>query len=151
MMSCRGCENEGVSLPLAETITNYEESHMGFLGFGGRSESYLIVVTYEGPGRLRLNGNHLKNKQTKKNAAAHEATVCWQEFGKGGVPRDQGLGPAAGSLKPSEAERLLRELIRLPETRKVLEDLASGRDISGKWLTWGKPSEAEKPTAQRPR
>ena len=57
---------------------------MGFWGFGSRSETHLVVVTYEGKGHLRLNGNHVRSFRARRNAAKHERTVCWIEFTPGG-------------------------------------------------------------------
>lgn len=107
---------------------------MGFLGFGSRKQSHLVVVTYEGPARLMLNGNRTKDGRHKKHATAYGQTVCWVEFATDGIPTDQGLGPAAGRLPAGEAERLLRELPRNPSCRTVLEHLKEGREQSGRWL-----------------
>lgn len=107
---------------------------MGFLGFGRGKQARLVVVTYEGPDRLMLNGNKTANDRSKKHAAVHGQTVCWVEFAPDGVPLDQGLGPAAGRLGPGEAERLLRELPRNADCRSVLEHMNQGREQTGRWM-----------------
>src|SRR5687767_4575034 len=106
---------------------------MGFLGFGRKSGTYLVVVTSEGSTRLRLNGNQMQSSRIKKNAAEHLGTVCWIEFEVGGPPRDQGLGPAASRLRPGEAERLLRELPRLEACRALLAELKQSPAHASRW------------------
>lgn len=112
---------------------------MGWFHFGRRGDrhTYLVVATYEGPGRVRLNGNRIAGGPAKQNAAAHPQTVCWAEFAVDGARRDQGLGPMGGRLGDGQAERLLRELPRNTACRELLGDLADGRDRSGRWLDPG--------------
>jgi hypothetical protein len=122
---------------------------MGFLGFGKKVDSNLVVVTYEGPNKLRLNGNRKKGKEVvsaKKGAAAHDRTVCWIEFSQGGMRLDQGTGPAAPKLEPGEVERLLRELPFNPICKGMLHDLEEGHDRSAKILIWGKGNQTNKTT-----
>jgi hypothetical protein len=107
---------------------------MAFLGFKKKYDGRLVVLTYEGPGRLLLNGNRIRGKHAKRNAAAHPGTVCWIELVSGGVPLDQGVGPAASRLNSGEAERLLRELLHSSCCRTILEQLDEGRDHSCRWL-----------------
>ena len=120
------------------------EMSMGFLGFGGKGETHLVVVIREGPSHLRLNGNQVRGSRIKKKAAVHPAAVCWIEFSPAGGLLDQGLGPAAGHLAPGEAERLLRELPQAEACRLVLRDLAQGPEHAARWLPWG-------PSAPSPR
>ena len=123
---------------------------MGFLGFGGRKESYLVVVTYEGPGRLRLNGNHVRGgSRSKQNAGSHGQTVCWAEFAPGRVRQDGGLGSQAPRLGAGEAERLLRDLPQLVECRTVLDAMEQGREHASKALAWASPQGAAPGTVGR--
>jgi hypothetical protein len=112
---------------------------MRWFNIGRRSDRHtcLVVATYEGPGRVRLNGNRISGGPAKRNAAAHAQTVCWAEFAEDGARRDQGPGPMAGRLADGQAERLLRELPQLAACRELLRDLADGRDRSGRWLNAG--------------
>ncbi len=120
---------------------------MGFLGFGGKSETHLVVVIFEGTGRLRVHGNLVKDGgKSKKNAAAHGHTVCWLEFSPKGAREDGGLGVMAPRLGPGEADRLLRELPQLEACRTVLADIRQGKEGSSKWLVWGK---TEQPATRR--
>src|SRR5438874_7493066 len=41
---------------------------LGFLGLGGKGDRHLVVITFEGPGRLRLNGNRSAGKRAKQGA-----------------------------------------------------------------------------------
>ena len=107
------------------------------LGRGG-GERHLVVVTFEGPGRLRLNANRTKGAQGKRGATAHGQTVGWVEFSADGTRLDQGLGPAAGRLGAAQVASLLRDLPADPACRSVLRGLASGRDHSSKVLDFDK-------------
>lgn len=109
---------------------------MRFLGLGGGRETYLVAVTREGPGHLRLNGNHARGARFKRNAMTHSGTVCWVEFEPGGRRLDQGLGPAAAGLGPGAADQLLRDLPQTEVCRQVLRDLGSSPENSARWLPW---------------
>jgi hypothetical protein len=115
---------------------------MAFLSFKNKYDGRLVVLTYEGPGRLLLNGNRTHDDRSKRNAAAHAGTVCWIELASGGGRLDQGVGPAASRLDSGEVERLLRDLPQTPCCRTVLEHLDRGRDHSCRWLelTRGQPA-----------
>src|SRR3954468_7783978 len=108
---------------------------MGLFSFGKRAETFLVFVTSEGPGRLRINGVRLKDKAAKQAAIAHERTVCWVEFAQDGVPTDQGAGRAS-----RQAENLLRDLPRNATCRVVLDRLREGQDSVGKWLQLVEPA-----------
>ncbi len=121
---------------------------MGFLGFGKKVDNNLVVVTYEGPNRLRLNGNRKKGREAasaKKGAAVHERTVCWIEFSQGGMRLDQGTGPAAEKLGPGAVEKLLRELPLNPICKGMLRELEQGQDRSARIFTWENPNQTRKP------
>ena len=107
---------------------------MGFLSFKQKYDGRLVVLTYEGPGRLLLNGNRTHDEHARRNAAAHSGTVCWIELASGGGRMAQGVGPAAGHLDPAEVERLLGELPQTSCCRTVLEHLEEGHDHSCRWL-----------------
>jgi hypothetical protein len=112
-----------------------------FLGLGRGGERYLVVITLEGPGRMRLNANRTSGKRGRQGAAAHDQTVGWIEFAPDGGRLDQGLGPAAGKLDPAEVTALLRDLPSDPACKSVLRGLGSGRDHSSKVLSfekWGR-------------
>ena len=111
---------------------------LGLLGLGGKGERHLVVITFEGPGRLRLNGNRSAGKRAKQGAAAHDQTVAWIEFAPAGGRLDQGLGPAAGRLGVEEVQALLRDLPTDPACRAVLQGLAGGREHSSKVLDFAK-------------
>jgi hypothetical protein len=115
---------------------------MAFLGLKKKYVGRLIVLTYEGPGRLLLNGNRTHDEHARQRAAAHPGTVCWIELASGGGRMDQGVGPAAGHLDTAEVERLLRELPQTSCCRTVLEHLEQGRNHSCRWLelTRGQPA-----------
>ena len=115
---------------------------MAFLSFQKKYDGRLVVLTYEGPGRLLLNGNRTHDEHARRNAAAHPGTVCWIELAPGGGRMAQGVGPAAGHLDSAEVERLLRELPQTSCCRTVLEHLEQGRDHSCRWLelTRGQPA-----------
>ena len=115
---------------------------MAFLSFQKKYDGRLVVLTYEGPGRLLLNGNRTQDEHARRNAAAHPGTVCWIELASGGGRMAQGVGPAASHLDPAEVERLLRELPQTSCCRTVLEHLEQGRDHSCRWLelTRGQPA-----------
>ena len=109
------------------------------LGLGrGGGERHLVVITFEGPGRLRLNANRTSGSRAKQGAAAHEQTVGWIEFAADGGRLDQGLGPAAGKLGAAEVAALLRDLPSDPACRSVLRGLESGREHSSKVLSFDK-------------
>ncbi|GIW88061.1 MAG: hypothetical protein KatS3mg108_2385 [Isosphaeraceae bacterium] len=110
---------------------------MGILGFGRTVDKYLVVVSYEGGGRMRLNGIRVRDKKTKQNASNHTQTVCWSEFDADGVRTDQGKGSEAKRLEPETLEKLLRELPMIAECRFILERLRAGEERVGKWLAWG--------------
>ena len=107
---------------------------MAFLSFKKKYDGRLVVLTYEGPGRLLLNGNRTHDERARRNAAAHPGTVCWIELASGGGRMAQGVGPAAGHLDTAEVERLLHELPQTACCRTVLEHLEQGRDHSCRWL-----------------
>lgn len=113
-----------------------------FLGLGRRGgDRHLVVITFEGPGRMRLNANRTSGKRARQGAAAHDQTVAWIEFSPDGGRLDQGLGPAAGKLDPAEVTALLRDLPSDPACKSVLRGLGSGRDHSSKVLgfeKWGR-------------
>ena len=109
-----------------------------FLGLGKAGERHLGVITFEGPGRLRLNANRTTGKRARRGAAAHEQTVGWVEFSPDGGRLDQGLGPAAGRLGAAEVTALLRDLATNPACQSVLRGLASGREHSSKVLSFEK-------------
>jgi hypothetical protein len=111
---------------------------LGFLGLGGKVDRHLVVITFEGPGRLRLNGNRSAGKRAKQGAVAHEQTVAWIEFAVDGGRVDQGLGPAAGRIGTEEVQALLRDLPTDPACRAVLQGLAGGREHSSKVLDFAK-------------
>ena len=115
---------------------------MAFLGFKKKYDGRLVVLTYEGPGRLLLNGNRTHDEHARRNAAAHPGTVCWIELASGGGRMAQGVGPAAAHLDTGEVERLLHELPQTSCCRTVLEHLEQGRDHSCRWLelTRGQPA-----------
>jgi hypothetical protein len=111
-----------------------------FLGLRARGDRHLVVITFEGPGRLRLNANRTSGRRGKQGAVAHEQTIGWIEFAQDGSRVDQGLGPAAGKLRAAEVVALLRDLPTNPACQSVLRGLAGGRDHSSKVLdfaNWG--------------
>jgi len=122
-----------------------------FLGLRGRGgDRHLVVITFEGPGRLRLNANRTSGKRGKRGAAAHEQTVGWIEFAADGGRLDQGLGPAAAKLGGAEVAALLRDLPSDPACKSVLKGLASGRDHSSKvvdFANWGRFGVGQGPAA----
>jgi hypothetical protein len=107
---------------------------MAYLSFKQKYDGRLVVLTYEGPGRLLLNGNRTHDEHARRNAAAHPGTVCWIELASGGGRMAQGVGPAASHLDTAEVERFLRELPQTSCCRTVLEHLEEGRDHSSRWL-----------------
>jgi hypothetical protein len=115
---------------------------MAFLSFKKRYDGRLVVLTYQGPGRLLLNGNRTHDDHARRNAAAHPGTVCWIELESGGGRMAQGVGPVAGHLDSAEVDRLVRELPQTSCCRTVLEHLERGRDHSCRWLelTRGQPA-----------
>lgn len=106
---------------------------MGLFNLGKKGETFLTVVTQEGPGRLRINGIRSTDAESKKRAGAHDRTVCWIEFAKDGKMLDKGLGKAQAAV----AERLLRDLPGNAICKGVLERLREGQDSVGKWLQLG--------------
>lgn len=121
---------------------------MGFMGFGRKADSNIVVVTYEGPNRLRLNGNRKKGREVsaaKKGAAAHERTVCWIEFSQGGMRLDQGTGLAADKLKGEEVDRLLKELHLNTVCKEMLRELEGGQEKAARILSWENKNVATKP------
>jgi hypothetical protein len=120
---------------------------MGFLGFG-KKESNLVVVMFEGPNRLRLNGNRKKGKEVdaaKKGAAAHERTVCWIEFSQGGMRLDQGKGPSAAKVGDSDVDRMLRDLPFNPVCKEMLRELESGQEKAARIFSWEDRNQTAKP------
>jgi hypothetical protein len=115
---------------------------MSLLSFKNKYDGRLVVLTYEGPGRLLLNGNRTRDEHARRNAAAHQMTVCWIELASGGGRMAQGIGPAAGHLESAAVERFLRELPQTSCCRTVLEHLEQGRKHSTRWLElmWGQPA-----------
>ena len=107
---------------------------MSLLSFKNKYDGRLVVLTYEGPGRLLLNGNRTRDEHARRNAAAHPGTVCWIELASGGGRLAQGVGPAASHLDGAEVERLLRELPHTSCCRTVLEHLEQGHGHSSRWL-----------------
>src|SRR5262245_54946357 len=121
---------------------------MGFLGFGKKADSNIVVVMYEGPNRLRLNGNRKKGKEAgvaKKGAAGHERTVCWIEFSQGGARLDQGKGPAAAKLGESEVDRMLKDLPLNSVCRDMLREVESGQEKAARILSWENRNPTAKP------
>ena len=107
---------------------------MAFLSFQNKYDGRLVVLTYEGPGRLLLNGNRTHDERARRNAAAHPGTVCWIELASSGGRMAQGVGPAAIRLDTAEVERLLVELPQKSVCQTVLGHLEQGRDHSCRWL-----------------
>ena len=121
---------------------------MGFLGFGKKADSNIVVVMFEGPNRLRLNGNRKKGKEAdaaKKGAAAHERTVCWIEFSQGGMRLDQGKGPAVVKLGDSEVDRMLKELPFNSVCKEMLRELEGGQEKAARILSWENRNQTPKP------
>ncbi|MFO0956010.1 MAG: hypothetical protein U0800_00940 [Isosphaeraceae bacterium] len=110
--------------------------------FGSAKHKHLVVITHEGSGRLRLNGNRSKGDKFKQNAANHAGTVCWIEFDLEGIPLDKGLGPAAGHLANGAAERLLADLPRTEECRAVRAELTRSEADTSRWLASGNTGKA---------
>src|ERR1700677_445930 len=79
----------------ANRLLARETPHMAFLNFKKKHDGRLVVLTYEGPGRLLLNGNRTHDERARRNAAAHPGTVCWIELASSGGRMAQGVGPAA--------------------------------------------------------
>ena len=121
---------------------------MGFLGFGKKTDSNIVVVMFEGPSRLRLVGNRKKGravKVAKKGAAEHDRTVCWIEFSQGGMRLDQGKGAAAAKVGDDDVERLLRELPMNSVCREMLRELEQGHEKAARILSWQDRNPAGKP------
>jgi hypothetical protein len=110
-----------------------------FLGLRARGgDRHLVVVTFEGPGRLRLNANRTYGKRGRQGAVAHDRTVGWIEFAHDGTRLDQGLGPAAAKVGAAEVVALLRDLPTNPACQSVLRGLGTGREHSSKVLSFEK-------------
>ena len=109
---------------------------MGWFGFGKKT-TYVVAVAYEGPNRLRLNGNLIREAKIKRNAASHDQTILWMEVTAGGGRIDQGTGPAANRLAPNELERIQRDLPMSAAFKAIVEDLDSGREQASKWYRTG--------------
>ncbi len=107
---------------------------MSFLRSKNKYDGRLVVVSYQGPGRLLLNGNRTRDEHARRNAAAHADTVCWIELTPGGKRMAQGVGPAASHRESAEVEQLLRDLPQTACCRSVLDHLEQGRDHSARWL-----------------
>jgi hypothetical protein len=112
---------------------------LSMLGLGGKGgERHLVVITLEGPGRMRLNANRTSGKRARQGAAAHDQTVGWIEFAPDGARLEQGLGPAAARLGAAEVVALLSDLPSNPACKSVLRGLAGGREHSSKVLSFEK-------------
>src|SRR5262245_27052527 len=112
---------------------------MAFFGLLGGEQSNLVVVLYEGPEKLRLNGNRMsvrRGQVAKQNAASHKYTVCWIEFSQGGARLDQGVGPAGVRLGPGQADRLLKDLSLNSICREMLHELETGHERCARILSW---------------
>lgn len=109
---------------------------MGWFGFGKKT-TYIVAVAYEGPNRLRLNGNLIHGEKFKRNAASHSQTVIWMELTTGGGRIDQGTGPAATRLAPNELERIQKDAHLSPAFKAVIEELDSGQEHASKWYKRG--------------
>src|SRR5262245_23663521 len=121
---------------------------MGFLGFGKRVDSNIVVVMYEGPNRLRLNGNRKKGKEAKaakQGGSTHQHTVCWIEFSQGGMRLDQGKGPAAAKLGDSEVDRMLKDLPLNSVCKEMLHELEGGQEKAARILSWENRNQTTKP------
>ena len=123
---------------------------MGLLGFKKNYDGRLVVLTYEGPGRLLLNGNRTHGENARRNAAAHPGTVCWIELASGGGRMAQGVGPAAARLDNAEVDRLLHDLPQTSCCRTVLEHLENGHDHSCRWLELNRGQPAANGPSLRP-
>ncbi len=112
-----------------------------FLGLRARGgDRHLVVVTFEGAGRLRLNANRSSGPRAKRGAAAHPRTIGWIELAPDGRLLDHALGPAAPKLGTAEVLALLRRLPSDPACKSVLRDLGAGRPQASKVLSfeeWG--------------
>jgi hypothetical protein len=99
---------------------------------------HLVVVTFEGPNRLRLNASRSGGARGRRGAAAHDRTVGWIEFSSDGSRLDQGLGPAAAKLKAADVQALMRDLPAAPACKSVLRELTEGRERTSKVLSFEK-------------
>jgi hypothetical protein len=125
-----------------------EDWRMGLFGFGKKEEN-LVVVTWEGPNRLRLNGNRKAGKEAdaaKQGAKSHARTVVWFTFDMKGRRLDQGKGPSAERMPGAEIERMLRELPLNKVVLGMLQELEQGAERSAKILSWVNPNQTAKPT-----
>ena len=111
---------------------------MGLFDFWKRHDTLLAVVTFEAPGRLRVNGYHTQGGRAKRGAAAHERTVCWIELDSDGRRLDEGLGRGSTLVGEAEAGRLLRDLPKIPVCQHVLDLLHEGQTSVSKWLEFDK-------------
>ncbi len=111
-------------------------TRVGWFGFGKKT-TYIVAVSHEGPNRLRLNGNHCRGAQFKRNAAAHGQTVLWMELTTGGGRIDQGLGPSASRLDSKELERLQRDVPLSMAFKAIVEELDAGQEQASKWYKRG--------------
>jgi hypothetical protein len=104
-----------------------------------RRDWNIVVITSEGPERMRLNANRQKGRQAaaaKKGAASHGGTLCWVVFDQEGRKLDEGLGPASARLDPEQAKRMLTSLPTNRTVLEVLRELERGRDRMAKEFTW---------------
>ena len=109
------------------------------MGLFGRRDWNIVVITSEGPERMRLNANRQKGKQAaaaKKGAASHNGTLCWIIFDQNGRRLDDGLGPASTRLDPDQAQRLLTSLPTNRTVLEVLRELEQGREKTAREFTW---------------
>ncbi len=123
---------------------------MSFLSSKNKYDGRLVVVSYQGPGRLLLNGNRTRDEQARRNAAAHADTVCWIELTPGRKQMAQGVGPATCRLESAAVEKLLRDLTQTACCRSVLDHLEQGRDHSARWLELRRGQAAVSGNAIRP-
>ena len=112
---------------------------MGIFDVFSRRDWNILAITYEGPGRLRLNANHKRGSKAlkaMKGASLHPQTVCWIVFDRKEKKIDDGLGPAAVKLGEDQASKIL---LSLPTNRDVLTMLLAlkeGRDKRSSVFKW---------------
>lgn len=109
------------------------------MGLFGRRDWNLVVVTAEGPERMRLNANRQKGKQAvtaKKGAREHARTLCWVVFDQEGRKLDEGLGPASARLPADQAQRMLTSLPTNRTVLEILRELEQGRDKTAREFVW---------------